>query len=91
MLLDKLRVHYKFKFLIKVKSTPTGLEISKIAPIFTQMGLEEGSNLDDLVKEFFNIYCSPDTLTEHFTEFFILLELIIWRSTNMNNTIYIRP
>ena len=90
-MLDRLRIHYKFKFLIKIKNLKTGLEISKIAPVFTQLGLEEGANLDDLLQEYFNIYCAPYFLTKEFDEFYIVLDLIIWRSTNMHNTIYIRP
>lgn len=90
-MLDKLRVHYKFKFLLKVKNSRTGWEISKVAPVFTQLGLEDGSNVDDLVKEFFNVYFGHPNLNWQFLEFYIVLDMIIWRSTNLNTTFYIKP
>lgn len=91
LMLGGLRVHYKFRFMIKIKDTKGGLEIHKVAPVFTQLGLEDGLNIDDLVREFFTVYLSLSNVFLNFSEFYIMLDLIIWRSTNMSNTVYIRP
>lgn len=77
--------------MIKLKNTGGGVEINKIGPVFTQLGLEDGLNLDDLVREFFTVYSTLNHVFMNFSEFYIVLDLVIWRSTNMNNTIYIRP
>lgn len=76
-MLDTLRVHYKFRFMIKLKNTGGGVEINKIGPVFTQLGLEDGLNLDDLVREFFTVYSTLNHVFMNFSEFYIVLDLVI--------------
>lgn len=90
-MLERFRVHYKFKFLIKIKNINGSVEISKITPVFTQLGLEDGANIDDLVKEYLSVYSSSYDIFWRFSEFYIILDLIIWRSSNMHSTVQIRP
>lgn len=66
---------YKFKFLIDVKWDGEEVKLTKLAPILNQLGIEGASELEEIMKDYFENLVIDD---EHIN-FYASVFLIIWK------------